>query len=68
MKEKLKYIPMNLFINIGSLLFAFVILHLLCEFNHLTSAIIASIYYIEIVLSQSKYDYLEDKIKKLEQK
>jgi hypothetical protein len=68
MKEKMKFIPMNLFINVGSLFSTFIILNWLCKFSLESSWIIAAIYYLEVVIQSSKHDYLEDKISKLEQR
>lgn len=68
MKEKMKFIPINLLINVGSLFSTFIILNWLCKFSLESSWIIAACYYLEVVLSSSKYDYLKEKISKLEQR
>ena len=66
MKEKLKFIPVNLFTCIGSFIGLYLILSTGLKFSTESSVVISLLYYLESVLSNAKSDYLEDKISMIE--
>ena len=59
-KEKLKHVPINLFLGLP----AFFILSMLNE-NDKISLFISLTIFINQVITESKFDYLEEQIKKL---
>ena len=66
-KEKLKHLPINLFLNIGTFGIAFGGIHLLTN-NFPLSIFIGFVVYLHTVRVDATIDYLEERIKKLENK
>ena len=66
-KEKLKHLPINLFSNIGTFGMVFCGMHLLTNKFPL-SIFIGFVVYLHAVRVDATIDYLEERIKKLENK
>ena len=68
MRKKFSFIGINVLFNIPSLFTVYFILHSLCNISNDISTVIAIIFYIERVISDSKHDYLEHRIEQLEKR
>lgn len=66
MKERRKHLPFNLFWCVGSFILPFVILSELAQINTLASIGLAFYIYFLDVTHQTNFDYLREKIDKLE--
>lgn len=66
-KEKTKHLPINLLLNLGWFGFIFSIFSKLQEDNYL-SFLIAFVMYINNVTTDSRIDYLNEKVKELKSK
>lgn len=65
-KEKLKYLPFNFFICLSSWFAPFLLITTFTSLNIWFAVGISFYIYLTDVTQSSKYDYLEDRIKKLE--
>ena len=65
-KDKLKYVPFNLFWCISSFLVPFVLASQILTFDTLDSALVALYVYLIDVRNQTDMDYLTNKIESLE--
>lgn len=65
-KDKLKYVPFNLFWCISSFLVPFVLVSQILTFDTLDSALVALYVYLIDVRNQTDMDYLSEKIESLE--
>ena len=65
-KDKLKYVPFNLFWCISSFLVPFVLVSQILTFDTLDSALVALYVYLIDVRNQTDMDYLTNKIESLE--
>ena len=66
-KEKLKHLPFNFFFCLTSWLVPFLLITTLTDFNTWLAAGISFYIYLMDVIQASTNDYLEEKIKKLEE-
>lgn len=66
-KSKLSYLPFNFFYCLTSLIFYGVMLEILLN-DSKTAWMISAFYYIHIVFDRTDKDYLEARIKELENK
>jgi hypothetical protein len=67
-KDKLKYVPFNLFWCISSFLVPFVLASQILTFDNLDSALVALYVYLLDVRNQTDMDYVTEKIENLENK
>lgn len=67
-KQKLKYVPFNFFWCISSFFIPFFILMEVADFRIFESSIISIYVYLLDVMKQTDMDYLNERIKNLEEK
>ena len=67
-KDKLKYVPFNLFWCISSFLVPFVLANQILTFDNLDSALVALYVYLIDVRNQTDMDYLSEKIENIADK
>lgn len=65
-KEKLKFLPFNLFLHIPTFIFIHYLLNDLAKIDNFTSLGFAFCIYLNVVAHSTEIDYLSDRIKKLE--
>lgn len=66
-KEKMKHLPINLFLSLGSFGISFSVFSTIQDDNCL-SFLIAFVMYINNVTTDSRIDYLNEKVKELKSK
>lgn len=66
-KEKMKHLPINLFLSLGSFGISFSAFSMIQDDNCL-SFLIAFVMYINNVTTDSRIDYLNEKVKELKSK
>ena len=67
MKERLKYLPIHLFLGIPMFACVFIMLTIIIELELFKSLLLSLIFYIYDALLQAKLDYLESEIKRPKQ-
>lgn len=65
MKEKLKFIPVNLFLSVPTFILVYFILNSVSNISNIWSILITFYIYLQDTISNSKLDYLEYEINKL---